>query len=341
MSTAPSLSPWSLKLIVKIGDYMVGTSTFDQEVNMSVISVVGATGVQGGAVARALLASGEFQVRAITRNASSAKARALAELGAEVVEASLYDEASLRKAFDGAYGAYLVTPFWEHMSAAKELVEVANLIEAATATGLKHVVWSTLEDTREVIDIADERMPTLDGVYKVPHFDVKGGVADAMFAKSGLPTTYLQVSFYWDNLLTDMKPQRDPDGTLALHLPMGRTPIAGIASEDIGQTVLSVFRRPAETIGATLAVAGEHLTGDQIAEAFTSVLGEQVAYRPPTPDQFRDLGFPGAVELGNMFQYYAEFPESYLGRRDVENHRSINPGWLSLHEFLTRHRDLL
>ncbi|MEV6306501.1 NmrA/HSCARG family protein [Actinoplanes sp. NPDC051861] len=305
------------------------------------ISVVGATGVQGGAVARALLADGVFGVRAITRDASSAKARALAELGAEVVEATLNDEATLRKAFDGAYGAFLVTPFWEHMSAAKELAEVANLISAATATGLRHVVWSTLEDTREAIPVSDERMPTLDEVYRVPHFDVKGGVADAMFAESGLPTTYLQVSFYWDNLLTDVKPQRDPDGTLALHLPIAGTPVAGIASEDIGQVVLSVFQRPAETIGATLGVAGEHLTGDEIAATFSAVLGEPVAYRPLTHDQFRELGFPGAVELGNMFQYYAEFPDSYLGRRDVDVVRSLSPEWLSLAAFLARHRDRL
>ncbi|MBE1490827.1 NmrA/HSCARG family protein [Plantactinospora soyae] len=303
------------------------------------ISVLGATGVQGGAVARALLADGTFEVRAITRNASSARAQALAALGAEVVEATLNDEASLRKAFDGAYGAFLVTPFWEHMSAAKELIEVGNLISAAKATELQHVVWSTLEDTREAIPVTDDRMPTLDEIYKVPHFDVKGGVADAMFAESGLPTTYLQVSFYWDNLLTDVKPQRDPDGTLALHLPVGDTPIAGIASEDIGRSVLSALKRPAETIGVTLGIAGEHLTGDQLAAAFSRVMGEPVAYRPLSHDQFRALGFPGAVELGNMFQYYAEFPESYLGRRDVELMRSINPDWLSFADFLAKHRD--
>jgi len=305
----------------------------------NVISVIGATGVQGGAVARALLADGEFGVRAITRNASSAKARALAALGAEVVEATLNDEATLRTAFDGAYGAFLVTPFWEHLSAARELVEVENLISAAQAAGLQHVVWSTLEDTREAIPAGDDRMPFLDEVYRVPHFDVKGGVADALFAKSGLPTTYVQVSFYWDNLLTDLKPVRDPDGTVALHLPMGNTPIAGIASEDIGRSVLSAFRRPAETIGATMGLAGEHLTGEQIAAVFSGVLGEPVAYRPATHDQFRGLGFPGAVELGNMFQYYAEFPESYLGRRDVEFAHAINPDWLSLGDFLALHRD--
>ncbi|WP_127503494.1 NmrA/HSCARG family protein [Actinoplanes solisilvae] len=304
-----------------------------------VISVVGATGSQGGAVARALLDGGEFAVRAITRNASSEKAKALAELGAEVVEAELNDETSLREAFAGAYGAFMVTPFWEHMSAAKELVEIENLISAANAARLRHVVWSTLEDTREVIAIGDDRMPTLDEIYKVPHFDVKGGVADAMFEKSGLPTTYVRVAFYWDNLVTDLKPQRDADGTLGLHLPMGSTPIAGIASEDIGRAVATLFERPAESIGNVYGLAGEQLTGEQIADAFTQVLGEKVTYRPATHDEFRAYGFPGAVELGNMFQYYAEFPESYLGRRDVGLTRELSPNWLSLPAFLTRHRE--
>jgi len=303
-----------------------------------VIAVLGATGTQGGAVTRALLADGEFGVRAVTRDAASSKARTPAELGADVVEATLADEGSLRAAFDGAYGAFLVTPYWEHRSPARELAEVKNLISAAQAAGLRHVVWSTLEDTREAIAADDERMPMMDGGYRVPHFDVKGGAADALFAASGLPTTYLLMSFYWDNLLSSQKPRRDPDGTLALHLPIGDTAIAGAASDDIGQAVLQVLRRPAETIGATLPVAGEHLTGEQIAAALGAVIGEPVAYRPPTHDQVRGLGFPGAGELGNMFQYYTEFPDSYLGRRDLEVARALNPEWLSLADFLAAHR---
>ncbi len=306
--------------------------------NDKVIAVLGATGTQGGAVARALLADGEFGVRAVTRDAASSKARALTDLGADVVEADLTDEGSLRTAFDGACGAFLVTPYWEHRSPARELAEVENLISAAQAAGLQHVVWSTLEDTREVILAGDDRMPMIEGGYRVPHFDVKGGAADGLFAKSGLPTTYLLMSFYWDNLLALQKPQRDPDGTLALHLPIGDTAIAGASSDDIGQAVLQVLRRPAETMGATIPVVSDHLTGEQIAAALGTVLGEPVAYRPPTPDQVRALGFPGADELGNMFQYYTEFPGSYLGRRDLEAARTFNPDPLSLTDFLAAHR---
>ncbi|GAA2624331.1 NmrA/HSCARG family protein [Paractinoplanes durhamensis] len=304
-----------------------------------VITVLGATGTQGGAVTRALLA--DFSVRAVTRDAASPKAQALAGIGAEVVTASLDDEGSLRRAFDGAYGAFLVTPYWEHRSPARELAEVENLIGAAQTAGLRHVVWSTLEDTREVITAGDDRMPVIGDGYRVPHFDVKGGAADALFAKSGLPTTYLLMSFYWENLLGLAKPQRDPDGTLAFHLPLGDAPIAGVASDDIGRVVRRVLHRPAETIGATIPVVGESLTGEQMAAALSTALGEPVAYRPPTPDQFRSFGFPGADELGNMFQYYAEFPESYLGRRDLEVARTFNPEPLSLADFLAAHRDEL
>ena len=302
-----------------------------------VITVLGATGNQGGGVARALLADGEFAVRAVTRNAASPKARHLAELGAEVVEAGLTDEDSLRAAFAGAYGAFLVTPFWEHRSPARELIEVENLISAARAAGLQHVVWSTLEDTREVISAGDDRMPMIEEVYRVPHFDVKGGAADALFAKSDLPTTYLRMSFYWDNLITLMKPQRDPDGTLALHLPIGDTAIAGASSDDLGQAVLRVLQRPSETIGATLAVAGERLTGEQMAAALSAVVGEPVAYRPPTHDQFRSFGFPGAVELGNMFQYYTEFEREFAAARSLDTSRALNPALLDFKSWLAKY----
>ncbi|NHC44145.1 NmrA/HSCARG family protein [Motilibacter aurantiacus] len=308
------------------------SQTSDQQL----VTVLGATGTQGGAVARALLAEGTFAVRGVTRDASSARAQALSELGAEMVEAELTDESSLRTAFDGAYGAFVVTPFWEHRSPERELAEVRTVIAAAQAARPQHVVWSTLEDTRQAIAADDQRMPFLDG-YRVPHFDVKGGAADALFAASGLPVTYVLMSFYWDQLLGDLAPQRDEDGTLALHLPVADAPVAGIASDDIGRVVLRVLQQPATTIGATVPAVGDVLTGGQMAAAFTAVLGEPVAYRPLTAAQFRAFPFPGAEELANMFQYYAEFPDSYTGRRDVAAARAVNPEHLSLPDFLRAH----
>jgi uncharacterized protein YbjT (DUF2867 family) len=167
-----------------------------------IIAVAGATGAQGGGLVRAILAdrSGEFAVRAITRDVNSDKARALAKLGAEVVAGDIDDGASLDKAFAGAHGAYCVTFFWEHFSPEKELAEAATMAATAKRAGLKHVIWSTLENTRKWVPLSDNRMPTLMGKYKVPHIDAKGE-ADHFFADAGVPTTYLLTSFYWDNLI--------------------------------------------------------------------------------------------------------------------------------------------
>src|SRR5689334_1190538 len=139
-----------------------------------IIAVTGATGAQGGGLVRAILADKEFAVRAITRKPDSDKAKELATLGAEVVAGNLDDEASLKKAFAGAYGAYLVTNFWEHFSPEKELTQARTMAKAAKDAGVQHVIWSTLEDTRRWVPLSDNRMPTLMGKYKVAHFDAKG-----------------------------------------------------------------------------------------------------------------------------------------------------------------------
>ena len=137
----------------------------------------------------------QFSVRALTRNANSDKAKELASMGAEVVQADVDDVESLKQAFTGAYGAFCVTFFWEHFSPEKEGAQVKAMAQAAKAAGLQHVIWSTLEDTRKWIPLSDDRMPTLMDKYKVPHFDAKGE-SDKVFEESGVPTTYLLTSFY-------------------------------------------------------------------------------------------------------------------------------------------------
>src|SRR3954471_16117732 len=140
------------------------------------IAVVGATGAQGGGLVRAILNDPEapFHPRALTRNPKSAKAAELAQLGAEVVGADLDDVESLKQAFRGAWGAYCVTNFWEHFSPERELKQARALAVAAKEGGVRHAIWSTLEDTRKQVPLSDNRMPTLQGKYKVPHFDAKG-----------------------------------------------------------------------------------------------------------------------------------------------------------------------
>jgi uncharacterized protein YbjT (DUF2867 family) len=309
--------------------------------NSRIITVVGATGAQGGGLVRAILAdaSSGFRVRAITRKANGEKADALRKLGAEVVEADLDNEASLAKAFAGAYGAYCVTNYWEHFTPAKELSQARNLAQAAKAAKLEHVIWSTLEDTRKRVPLSDPRMPTLMEKYKVPHFDAKGE-ADAMFAEAGVPTTYLLTSFYWDNFIYfGMGPKKGPDGKYTITMPMGSARLSGIAAEDIGKCAFGVFKQGRQWIGKRVGIAGDHVTGAQMAADMGKVLGKEVGYHMVTPEAFRGFGFPGADDLGNMFQYYTEFEKEFVGARSLDTSRSLNPALLDFKSWLAKYKD--
>lgn len=292
-----------------------------------IIAVVGATGAQGGGLARAILRDkgGEFAVRAITRNPGSDKAKALAAQGAEVVKADLDDAASLKQAFKGAYGAFCVTNFWEHFSPEKETAQGKNLAEAAKAAGVKHAIWSTFEDTRDYVPLDDDRMPTLQGKYKVPHFDAKAE-ANKFFKDLKVPTTFLYTSGYWENLIFfGWGPQKDDDGNLFVVFPMNDEKLPMIAVEDIGKCAYGIFKRGKEYIGKTLGVAGEHLTGTEIAQALSKALGQPVAYRAVPADVYRGFGFPGAEDLGNMFQFKRDFTKVYAKNRNLEECRRLNP----------------
>jgi uncharacterized protein YbjT (DUF2867 family) len=304
------------------------------------IAVVGATGAQGGGLVRAILEQPEkgFTVRALTRDPSSEKARALAERGAEVVQADVDDGESLKRAFEGAYGAFCVTFFWDHFSPEKELAQARLMAEAAKATGISHAIWSTLEDTRKKVPLSDDRMPTLMGKYKVPHLDAKGE-ADDIFREVGVPTTFLLTSFYWDNFIHfGMGPVPGPDGRLAITMPMDDKALPGIAAEDIGRCALGVFQRP-ELIGETVGIAGEHLTGSEMAAVFTRALGREVVYSAVPPEVFRSFGFPGADDMGNMFQFKRDFNEDFRAPRSLAFSRELNPQLQTFEQWLTAHKD--
>ena len=312
-----------------------------------IIAVVGATGSQGGGLVRAILADPdhEFAARALTRNSQSGKARELAASGAEVVEADLDDETSLVRAFEGAHGVFIVTNYWADRTpeeearrtrAEMELQQAEAAVWATKAAGVAHVIWSTLEDTRPHFGDG-ERVPTVDESYKVPHFDAKAE-ADELFTKYGVPTTYLRTAFFFEGFASGLGPVRDASGKLVLTLPMADQPLSGIAVDDIGRTALGIFKRGREYIGQTVSIAGDHLTGDEYAAALTDALGELVVYQPNTWDDFRRLGFPGAVEMANMFQFYAEDSKRFTGDRNLAAVRNLNPelqsfrDWLSLHK---------
>jgi uncharacterized protein YbjT (DUF2867 family) len=308
--------------------------------NKRIIAVVGATGAQGGGLVRAILndPSGSIAARAITRDAGSDKAKELAKAGAEVVAADVDDVESLKRAFQGAYGAYCVTFFWAHFSPDKEMAHARAMATAARHAGLQHVIWSTLEDTRQWVPLNDNRLPTLMGKYKVPHFDAKGE-ANRVFSELGVPTTFLLTSFYWDNFIHfGMGPKKGTNGHLTITLPMDDKKLPGIAAEDIGRCAHGIFKKGRELIGKTVGIAGGHLTGAQMATSFGRVLRQEVRYNAVTPEAYRGFGFPGAEDLGNMFQFKRDFEKDFCGARSVEFSRSLNPALQDFDTWLDRNK---
>ena len=292
-----------------------------------IIAVVGATGAQGGGLARAILddPSGEFALRVITRDPSKDAAQALAGAGAEVARADLHDEDSLVKAFDGAYGAYCLTNFWEHFSGETETQQAGQQARACAAAGVQHAIWSTFEDSRDSVPLDDDRMPTLQGNYKVAHFDAKAD-GDHLFTDAGVPTTFLLTSFYWENFIFfGLGPQRGEDGVLAVTYPMGDKKLPSIAVEDIGKCAYGIFKRGDEFVGKRVGIAGGHPTGAEIAACFSKHLGEEVRYNDVPADVFRSFGFPGADDVGNMFQFKRDFNEMYSANRSLAFSRELNP----------------
>ncbi|RPI14914.1 MAG: NmrA/HSCARG family protein [Lysobacterales bacterium] len=301
-----------------------------------IVTVFGATGAQGGGLARSLLADrdGGWSVRAVTRDESSPAARSLARAGAELVRADLDDAASVERALEGAYGAYFVTFFWAHFSPERELAEARTMADAARRAGVRHAIWSTLEDTRRWIPLDDPRMPTLMGRYKVPHFDAKGE-GDQYFRDAGVPTTFLLTSFYWDNLIHfGMGPKPGADGQLEFVLPMGGAQMPGIAAEDIGRCAHGILGRGDELVGRTVGIAGEHLSGAEMAAALGRALGRPVRHADVPPEVYRGFGFPGAEDLGNMFQFYRDCERDFRAARSVEFSRELNPALQSFGQWL-------
>jgi uncharacterized protein YbjT (DUF2867 family) len=262
-------------------------------------------------------------------------------MGAEVVAANIDDPQSMKKALEGAYGAYFVTFFWDHFSPEKEMAEAKSMAQAAKEAGLKHVIWSTLEDTRQYVPLEDERMPTIHGQYKVPHFDGKGA-SDHYFVEAGVPVTFMLASYYWENMIYfGMGPRRGEDGKLAITFPMGNKKMAGIAAEDIGKCAYGIFKKGQELIGKRVGIAGDQLTCNEMAWALTKALGQEVVYHEITPEQYRALGFPGADDLGNMFQFYRDFDEVCNRTRDVNFSRELNPELLSFEQWLGKYGKLM
>ena len=168
-------------------------------------------------------------------------------------------------------------------------------------------------------------MPVLEGCFNIPHYDAKGA-ANRFFVQQRVPTTFFYTSAYFENLIHfGMGPQRGADGALTVTFPTGDARVPWVAAADIGIAVAEIFLRGDALIGDSIGVAGDHLSGAELAAQLGTALGEAVAYRAVTPNAYRAFGFPGAIELGNMWQFKRDFEAAYLGRRDLACARTLSP----------------
>lgn len=290
----------------------------------NLILVTGATGAQGGSVARHLLARDKFAVRCLTRNPGSEKATALRQAGAEVAKGDLDDIASLRAALAGCYGVFGVTNYWEHFE--REYEQGKNLIDAVADSGAQHFVLSTLPYAKKISN----------GALEVPHFDMKGMLEE--YARDRIPgTTFVHVAYYFENFLAWFAPRRQPDGTYAFGFPQGDTPLAGVAVEDVGGVVAVLFEHPEKYKARTVGIVGDDLPPRAYAEAMTRALGEKVVYDYVPREVFAAFGFPGAEDLANMF----EFNRLYIlsRRADLEESCALYPQMQGFETWLNAHRD--
>ena len=291
-----------------------------------VITVFGATGGQGGPIARALLTTKGFKVRAVTRNPDSEKAKALKEAGAEVVKANLDDISSVDAALQGAYGAFVVTNYWEliqkgpEAAYAAEIQQGKSLADAAVRAGLKHYVYSSLDPIKDKIGKA------------CPHFDTKAEV-EKYVVKCGVPYSIVRYPFYFDNFAGMMAPQKQEDGTFSITLPMDG-PMHGLGLSNAGPILSTIFSNPEEYLGKAVKMAGDKITISEYAAIISRVTGKTVKYNQVPVEVFAKFPFPGADDTAVMFEYYSVGHPEY----DVELTRKINPNTQTFGQWAEQNR---
>jgi uncharacterized protein YbjT (DUF2867 family) len=259
------------------------------------IAVIGATGQQGGGVLGALQARGQFKVRALTRDPG--KHRELAE---EVVEADLEKPETLKAAFAGAHGVFLVTNFQE--AGTDEQQQATAAIRAAKDAGVKHLIWSTLPDVEAISG----------GRFDVPHFTGKAKVDQAVKDAGFENYTFVIAPFYYQNLAGAIAAHKQADGSMGWALPLDPT-LRVIHMGDInelGDIVAGAFAYPDEAgNGQYLPLVGDLMSFSEIVETLNRQ-GHNFSYKQVPKEVFAGF-FPGANEIAEMFSYWEA--HTYLG----------------------------
>ena len=261
------------------------------------VLVVGATGLQGGGVARHLLRDGTIKVRCMTRRPDSEAAKLLQRQGAEVVQADLNDPASIRSAVQGCKGAFGVTNFWEAYF--REYDQGVNLINAAAETGVGHLVLSTLPSSRKISR----------GTIDLPHFETKARMEDHAQLRN-VPFTFVHVAFYYENFLNYFPPQRQPDGSYSFGFPLGDACLGAVAAEEIGGVVARIFANRAEFVNTTVEIIGDEMPAQEYAQIMSRVLKRKITYSHVPRETYAAMGFPGARELADMFEFLRVYTPS-------------------------------
>jgi uncharacterized protein YbjT (DUF2867 family) len=261
------------------------------------IAVVGGTGAQGGGVVDALLASGQFAVRVVSRNPASKSAETLEKRGVRVVKGDLLAPSSLRAAFEGAHGAFLVTNFWDPTQMPKETEIGKAAVKEARAAGVQHFIWSTLPDAEKLTG----------GRLKLPHFTGKARVDAAVEAANFPRHTFVQAPFYFQNFLGMLAPQPLPSGGRGWAVPMdpaARVMHAGDVN-DVGRAVAAAFAAGEKLPnGSYLAVCGGVYSWNDFVSTLNAQ-GDDVQVQK-VPAEVYDTFFPGAPELRETFQYFEQ-----------------------------------
>ncbi|XP_004705894.1 nmrA-like family domain-containing protein 1 [Echinops telfairi] len=287
------------------------------------VVVFGATGAQGGSVARTLLEDGTFTVRVVTRDPGQHAAKALRLQGAEVVQGDQNDQASMELALTGAYATFIVTNYWENLSQEQEVKQGKLLADLAKRLGLRYVVYSGLENIQKLTG----------GKLCVGHFDGKGQVEE-YFRAIGVPMISVRLPCYFENLLSYFLPKKAPDGkSYLLSLPMGDIPMDGMAVADLGPVVLSLLKAPEEYVGQDIGLSTCRHTPAEYAALLSKHLGKAVHDAKTTPEEYEKLGFPGAQDLANMFRFYALKPDRNIGLT-----LRLNPRARTLDQWLEQHK---
>ena len=297
-----------------------------------IITVFGASGQQGGAVARALLSKG-FTVRAVTRDPSNEKVSALKAAGAEIVKGDLGDRSSIEAAVAGAYGVFLVTDYFsllhrlhsDKLAQEEEIAQGKAAADASLRAGVKHLVFSSLPLSKGVAGIT----------HPVGHFDGKALIAKYL-DEIGVPNTSVRYAAYYENFTTGMRGQPQPDGSFALTASMDG-PMYTVSVEDSGAIVASIFAQPKEFIGQKVALASDRKTFAEYAAVISKVTGKNYKYNQVPLEVFASFPFPGADDCAYMFDYFKK--ATPYTENDVAFTKKLNPHVRSFEEWAEQNKD--